>query len=93
MVFDHILDLFCAEHRNDDATCRSCQFANRLNRPASDLGHPRAAGGIDIKTGHRKTCINKTAGVDLAHQAETNDGNRSAHRETPIGLCMRIAPV
>src|SRR5262249_55624908 len=38
-------------------------------------------------------CIEKTAGIDLAHQTETDDSNGSAHCKTPSGLCMRILPV
>ena len=93
MVFDHVLDLIGAEHRDDDAACRSCQLGNRLSGLAADLGQPRSAGRIDVETGYWDIRVDKTAGIDLAHQTKTDDGNRSAHCETPSGLCMCILPV
>jgi hypothetical protein len=93
MIFDHIFDLIGAEHRDNDAACRSSQFGDRSNRLTSDLGQPRTPGRIDIETNHWNICIKKATGIDLAHQTETDDGDGSAHRETPTGLCMRKVPI
>ena len=78
MVLDHVLDLIGAEHGDDDAARGLGQFGDRADGVPADLGQSRAPGRIDVETDDGNMRVQQALGVDLAHQAQTDNGNGSS---------------
>ena len=91
MVLDHVFDLIGREYRNDDAARGLGQCGNAVGGFAADLVEPRAPGRIDVEADDGEPCVEQALGVDLAHQAQTDNGNgKIVHRCADVTSTLRF---
>lgn len=76
MIVDDILDLIGVEHGQQYAARGSCQLGNRGDRTAADGIKPPPAGQVDVLASHRNSGVQQSRGINLAHQTESDDGDR-----------------
>ena len=77
-VLDNILDLIGVEDRKNDAARGLGEIRDGRRGTPADVCKPSGARRIDVDPGDRNSGLDKPLGVDLTHQPQSDNTDRSA---------------